>query len=107
MTGIFGVESGYRALQECDTLLLLGADFAWSQFYPAKATILQIDVDGSHLGRRHPVALGLVGDIAHTIEALIPCSRSAPTAAFSTTACAIAKPRWRRCAATSGPARRG
>lgn len=72
MTGIFGVESGYRALQECDTLLLLGADFAWSQFYPAKATILQIDVDGSHLGRRHPVALGLVGDIAHTIEALIP-----------------------------------
>jgi pyruvate dehydrogenase (quinone) len=72
MTGIFGVESGYRALQECDTLLLLGADFAWSQFYPARATILQIDVDGSHLGRRHPVALGLVGDIAHTIEALIP-----------------------------------
>jgi len=50
MTGIFGVESGYRTLQECDTLLLLGADFAWSQFYPAKATILQIDADGSHLG---------------------------------------------------------
>jgi pyruvate dehydrogenase (quinone) len=71
MTGIFGVESDYRALQACDTLLL-GADFAWNQFYPAKATILQIDTDGSHLGRRHPVALGLVGDIAHTIQALIP-----------------------------------
>ncbi|MEZ2299740.1 thiamine pyrophosphate-dependent enzyme [Variovorax sp. RCC_210] len=82
MTGIFGVESGYRALQECDTLLLLGADFAWSQFYPSKATILQIDTDGSHLGRRHPVALGLVGDVAHTIEALIPLLEERSDRAF-------------------------
>jgi len=72
MTGIFGVESGYHALMSCDTLLLLGADFAWAQYYPDKATLLQVDRDGSHLGRRHPVDLGLVGDIAPTLQALLP-----------------------------------
>ena len=37
MTGIIGTEAGYKAILECDTLLLLGADFAWRQFYPDKA----------------------------------------------------------------------
>ncbi|CUS45778.1 MAG: thiamine pyrophosphate-dependent enzyme [Pseudomonadota bacterium] len=72
MTGIFGSESGYHALMACDTLLLLGCDFAWRQYYPSKATILQVDLDGSHLGRRHPVDQGVVGDIAPTLEALLP-----------------------------------
>ena len=72
MTGIFGIESGFHTLMECDTLLLLGADFAWGQFYPDKATIIQVDRDGSHLGRRHPVNLGIVGDIAPTLDALLP-----------------------------------
>ncbi|WP_414496146.1 thiamine pyrophosphate-dependent enzyme [Stenotrophomonas maltophilia] len=72
MTGIFGIESGFHTLMECDTLLLLGADFAWGQFYPDKATIIQVDRDGSHLGRRHPVSLGVVGDIAPTLDALLP-----------------------------------
>jgi len=72
MTGVFGIESGFHTLVECDTLLLLGADFAWGQFYPDKATIIQVDRDGSHLGRRHPVNLGVVGDIAPTLDALLP-----------------------------------
>ncbi len=72
MTGIFGSESGYHALMSCDVLLLLGCDFAWRQFYPEKATILQVDIDGSHLGRRHPVDIGVVGDIGPTLEALLP-----------------------------------
>ena len=72
MTGIFGIESGFHAVMECDTLLLLGADFAWGQYYPDKATIIQVDHDGSHLGRRHPVTLGVVGDIGPTLEALLP-----------------------------------
>jgi pyruvate dehydrogenase (quinone) len=72
MTGIFGSESGYHALMACDTLLLLGCDFAWRQFYPSKATIIQIDVDGSHLGRRHPIDIGAVGDVAATLDALLP-----------------------------------
>jgi len=72
MTGIFGSESGYHALMSCDVLLLLGCDFAWRQFYPDKATILQVDLDGTHLGRRHPVDIGVVGDIGPTLEALLP-----------------------------------
>jgi pyruvate dehydrogenase (quinone) len=72
MTGVFGVESGYETLMTCDTLLLLGCDFAWRQFYPERATILQVDIDGTHVGRRHPVDLGVVGDIAATLNALIP-----------------------------------
>ncbi len=72
MTGIFGVESGYHALMSCDTLLLLGCDFAWRQFYPSAAKIVQIDIDGTHLGRRHPVDIGAVGDVKATLQALLP-----------------------------------
>ncbi|MFF7710380.1 thiamine pyrophosphate-dependent enzyme [Pseudomonas sp. NPDC007930] len=72
MTGVFGVESGYHALMNCDTLLLLGADFAWAQFYPAKAKIIQVDRKGAHLGRRHPIDLGVVGDVLPTLQGLLP-----------------------------------
>lgn len=72
MTGFLGSEAGYRAILDCDTLLLLGADFAWRQYYPDKAKIVQIDIDPTHIGRRHPVTLGLVGDIKTTLQALLP-----------------------------------
>jgi pyruvate dehydrogenase (quinone) len=72
MTGIFGTAAGYHALMACDTLLLLGCDFAWRQFYPEHARIVQIDTDATHLGRRHPVEIGTVGDVKATLEALIP-----------------------------------
>jgi pyruvate dehydrogenase (quinone) len=72
MTGIVGGEAGYQAVADCETLLLLGADFAWRQFYPEKAKIVQIDIAPEHLGRRHPVTLGLVGDIKSTMAALLP-----------------------------------
>src|SRR6202000_1720760 len=41
MTGIIGGPAGYHAVLDCDVLLLLGADFAWTQFYPDGATIIQ------------------------------------------------------------------
>ncbi len=72
MTGIIGGPAGYHAILDCDALLLLGADFAWRQFYPDKATIIQIDSDPTHIGRRHPVTIGAVGDIKATLEALLP-----------------------------------
>ena len=71
MTGVFGAEAGYHALKSCDTLILLGCDFAWRQFYPDKAKIIQIDIDGAHLGRRHPVDLAAVGQIDATLSALL------------------------------------
>ena len=72
MTGLLGLPSGFHMMTECDTLLLLGADFAWGQFYPGHAKIVQIDRDASRLGRRHPVTLGLEGDILASLEALLP-----------------------------------
>jgi pyruvate dehydrogenase (quinone) len=72
MTGIFGSKAGHHAVTECDTLVLLGCDFAWRQFYPKSAKVIQIDLDPTHLGRRHPVDIGVVGDIAATLEALLP-----------------------------------
>jgi pyruvate dehydrogenase (quinone) len=72
MTGIIGGSAGYHAILDCDVLLLLGADFAWTQFYPSRATIIQIDLDPTHIGRRHPVTIGAVGNIEATLEALLP-----------------------------------
>jgi len=72
MTGVIGSEAGYRALLDCDTLLMLGADFAWRQFYPENANIIQVDIDPTHIGRRHPVTIGVVGDAKDTAAALLP-----------------------------------
>jgi pyruvate dehydrogenase (quinone) len=72
MTGVLGMESGYQAILNCDTLLLLGTDFAWRQFYPKHAKIIQIDIDPVHLGRRHPVTFAAVGTIKDTLQALLP-----------------------------------
>jgi pyruvate dehydrogenase (quinone) len=82
MTGVFGTKGGYHALTHCDTLLLLGCDFAWRQFYPEHATIVQIDIDGAHLGRRHPVDIAAVGDIAPMLEALLPQIKERTDRAF-------------------------
>jgi pyruvate dehydrogenase (quinone) len=70
MTGVFGSRAGFHAVTQCETLMLLGCDFAWRQFYPKHARVVQIDIDSSHLGRRHPVDIGVVGDIAATLDAL-------------------------------------
>jgi len=72
MTGVIGMEAGYHCVLNCDTLLLLGTDFAWSQFYPRHAKIIQVDSDPMHVGRRHPVSLGVVGNIKDTLQALLP-----------------------------------
>lgn len=72
MTGLIGFSSGYYAMEECDTLLMLGTDFPYRQFYPAKARIAQVDVRGENLGRRCPIELGLIGNVSSTIEALLP-----------------------------------
>ena len=84
MTGMIGGAAGYHAILDCDVLLLLGANFAWTQFYPDKATIIQIDSDPTHLGRRHPVAIGAVGDVKATLEALLPRLKQHEENAFLT-----------------------
>lgn len=72
MTGLLGVKSGYHMVNHCDTLLLLGTDFAYPQFYNAETKLIQIDENPEHIGRRCPVHLGVVGDIQATLAALLP-----------------------------------
>ena len=72
MTGILGNSAGMHAVAECDLLLCLGSDFAYTQFYPEKAKIVQVEIDPVNIGRRYPVDLGLVGDITATLRALLP-----------------------------------
>ncbi len=72
MTGLLGFASGYYAMLHCETLLMLGTDFPYQQFYPEKATIVQIDIRGEQIGRRTKVDLGLIGDVKTTLAALSP-----------------------------------
>ncbi|WP_313357310.1 ubiquinone-dependent pyruvate dehydrogenase [Microbacterium sp.] len=72
MTGLLGFASGFRAMEAADVLLVLGSDFPYTQFYPENATTIQVDIRGSQLGRRHPLDLGLVGDVKATVGALLP-----------------------------------
>src|SRR5712671_4272207 len=73
MTGLIGFSSGYYAMRDCDALLMLGTDFPYRQFYPeSHVRIAQIDIRPENLGRRAPIEHGLVGDVAATIEALLP-----------------------------------
>jgi pyruvate dehydrogenase (quinone) len=72
MTGLLGFSSGYHAMMNCDTLLMLGTDFPYGQFLPKEATVVQIDVRGEQLGRRSKVDFGFVGDTKTTLRALLP-----------------------------------
>ncbi|MDD1788004.1 ubiquinone-dependent pyruvate dehydrogenase [Burkholderia gladioli] len=70
MTGLIGFSSGYHALKSCDTLVMLGTDFPYRNFYPADAKVVQIDHHGAAIGKRVSVDLGLVGDVKATLAAL-------------------------------------
>lgn len=72
MTGLLGFASGYKAIKEAEVLLMLGTDFPYRQFYPERATVIQVDIRGRNLGRRTPVDLGLVGSVTDTLAALLP-----------------------------------
>lgn len=72
MTGLLGFASGYYAMMNCETLLMLGTDFPYQQFFPEQATIIQIDIRGEQIGRRAKVDVGLVGDVKTTLMALSP-----------------------------------
>jgi thiamine pyrophosphate-dependent acetolactate synthase large subunit-like protein len=72
MTGLLGFSSGYYAMMNCDALLMLGTDFPYTQFFPEKAKIIQVDIRGEQIGRRTYVDLGLIGNVKDTIAALLP-----------------------------------
>ncbi|HEX8506916.1 MAG TPA: ubiquinone-dependent pyruvate dehydrogenase [Hymenobacter sp.] len=72
LTGLLGMPAGYHALLDADAVLMLGTDFPYRQFYPDDARIVQVDTRPDHIGRRTRVDIGLVGDVAETLRALLP-----------------------------------
>jgi pyruvate dehydrogenase (quinone) len=72
MTGLLGFASGYRAMEHCEVLLMLGTDFPYRPFLPEHARVIQVDVRGEHIGRRIPVDIALVGTVRDTVAALLP-----------------------------------
>lgn len=67
MTGLLGFASGYHALRDADTLLMIGTDLPYRQFYPDDATVIQIDRRGPQIGKRVKVDVPLVGTAKDTL----------------------------------------
>jgi len=72
ITGLLGFASGYRAMEGCDALLILGADFPYRDFYPSGVPVVQVDSRGEQIGRRVAVRHPLVGAVKDTFTALNP-----------------------------------
>lgn len=70
MTGLLGFASGYRAMCDADTLLIVGADLPYRQFYPDDVAVIQIDSRGEQIGKRVPVDVPLVGTARDTLTEL-------------------------------------
>ena len=72
MTGLIGFGSGYRAMEHCDALVMLGTDFPYRSFLPDDVPVIQVDVRGEQIGHRIPVQVPLAGTVGGTLDALLP-----------------------------------
>ena len=72
MTGLIGFSSGYRAMEHCDALVMLGTDFPYRPFLPEGVPVVQVDVRGEQIGKRVQVRVPLVGTVKDTVDALLP-----------------------------------
>ncbi len=72
--GLLGTKPSYRMMMECDTLLMIGSGFPYSEFLPEEGNArgVQIDIDPRMISLRYPMEVGLVGDAASTLSLLIP-----------------------------------
>lgn len=86
--GLLGTEPSQTALEECDTLLIIGSSFPYIEFYPPQkqAKGVQIDLDARRIGLRYPVEVGLVGDCKQTLQLLLPLIQRKTDRSFLETA---------------------
>jgi pyruvate dehydrogenase (quinone) len=72
--GLLGTKPSWTLMQECDTLLMVGSSFPYSEFLPEEGSArgVQIDLDGRMIGIRYPMEVNLIGDSAETLRALLP-----------------------------------
>ncbi|MBY8869315.1 MULTISPECIES: thiamine pyrophosphate-requiring protein [Streptomyces] len=72
--GLLGTRPSYELMMECDTLLVIGSSFPYTQFLPefGQARAVQIDIDPHMVGLRYPFEVNLVGDARETLTRLLP-----------------------------------
>jgi pyruvate dehydrogenase (quinone) len=72
--GLLGTKASYRLMTECDTLLMIGSTFPYSEYLPkeGQAKAVQIDIDPTVLSLRYPMDVALTGDAVLTLKALLP-----------------------------------
>lgn len=72
--GLLGTRPSYELMRDCDTLLMVGSSFPYSEFLPkpGQARGVQIDLDGRQVGLRYAMDVNLVGDARETLRALLP-----------------------------------
>src|SRR5207244_2536243 len=75
--GLLGTKPSWDLMQDCDTLLMIGSSFPYSEFLPpeGKAGGVQIDIDGRMIGIRYPMEVDRVGGAKETLQALLPYLR--------------------------------
>ena len=86
--GLLGTAPSEVAMEQCDTLLMVGTSFPYMEFYPKRERCrgVQIDRDASRIGLRLPVDVGLCGDARATLQALLPKIRRRDDRSFLETA---------------------
>lgn len=82
--GLLGTKPSYDLMTECDTLLMIGSGFPYSEFLPKEGAArgVQIDIKADMLSLRYPMEVNLVGDSAHTLRALLPMLDAKPDQAW-------------------------
>jgi pyruvate dehydrogenase (quinone) len=72
--GHLGTTASADLMEQCDTLLIVGCNDPWTEFYPApgQARAVQIDIKARVIGSKYPIEVALVGDTAETLRALLP-----------------------------------
>jgi pyruvate dehydrogenase (quinone) len=86
--GLLGTSASQEALEECDTLVMLGTSYPYMEFLPkpGQAKGVQVDINATRIGLRHPVEAGLVGDCKPVLQALLPLIKRKDDRSFLKTA---------------------
>jgi pyruvate dehydrogenase (quinone) len=69
--GMIGTKADYKAIMDCDLLLMLGTDYPYSEFLPRKCVVIQVDERARVIGRRAPTELGVIGSVRPTVKSLL------------------------------------
>ncbi len=98
--GHLGTTASADLMEQCDTLLIVGCNDPWTEFYPApgQARAVQIDIKARVIGSKYPIEVALVGDTAETLRALLPLLPANPDRSWQELV-ARSVERWREIAA--------